>query len=200
MRLLLVRHGETVWNAERRLQGDRDIPLSATGRAQASALAPVVAAHAPACVVTSPLARTRETAELLGFPGERHDARWQEADLGDWTGLRTAVLRERGGAYAAWRAGRFTPPGGEPFAALTERVAAGVADLRADPGGGVVLVVTHGGPIRAVLRHLLGLEPARIVPVGPASLTVLDLGVDGARLHGYNIRAGAEAVQPVGRS
>jgi glucosyl-3-phosphoglycerate phosphatase len=101
-------------------------------------------------------------------------------------------------------AGRFTPPGAEPFAALTEWVAAGVADLRADPGAGVVLVVTHGGPIRAVVRHLLGLEPARIVPVGPASLTVLDLDPGGARLRGYNIRPAAEpvveAVQPVGRS
>jgi glucosyl-3-phosphoglycerate phosphatase len=187
MRLLLVRHGETVWNAGRRLQGNRDIPLSAAGRAQASALAPVVAAHRPAHVVTSPLARTRETAELLGYRGERVDARWEEADLGDWSGQHIEALQERGEDYAAWRAGRLTPPGGEPFAALTARVAAGLADLCVAPGTGVVLVVTHGGPIRAAVRHLVGLEPARIVPVGPASLTVLDLGADGARLHGYNL-------------
>ncbi len=186
MRLLLVRHGETAWNAERRLQGNRDVPLSATGRAQATALAPAVAAHRPSRVVVSPLARTRETAELLGHPGDRRDARWQEADLGDWTGQLSDALRAAGGDYDAWRAGLLTPPGGEPFAALTARVAAALADLCREPTGEAVLVVTHGGPIRAAVQHLLGLAPARIVPVGPASLTLIDIGATGARLRGYN--------------
>ena len=191
MRLLLVRHGETVWNAERRLQGNRDVPLSTAGRAQAAALAPTVAAHRPSCVVTSPLARTRETAELLGHPGDRRDARWQEADLGDWTGQLSDALRAGGGDYDAWRAGLLTPPGGEPFAALTARVAAALADLCREPAGDAVLVVTHGGPIRAAVQHLLGLEPARVVPVGPASLTLIDIGAAGARLRGYNIARAA---------
>ena len=92
MRLLLVRHGETAWNAEHRLQGDHDVPLSDTGRAQARGPAPLGAAHAPAHVVVSPLARARDTAELLGHPGGLCDPRWQEAHLGEWTGRRRDEL------------------------------------------------------------------------------------------------------------
>lgn len=183
MRLLLVRHGETAWNAEHRLQGDHDVPLSDVGRAQARALGPLVASHAPERVVVSPLSRARETAELLGHPATACDPRWQEAHLGGWTGRQASELPES--AYTDWRAGRHTPPGGESFAELTARVVAAVDAL--DRSAGTTLVVTHGGPIRALCHHLLGLHPALVVPVAPASLTALDLGDAGPRLRSYNL-------------
>jgi broad specificity phosphatase PhoE len=192
VRLLLVRHGETAWNAEHRLQGDHDVPLSDTGRAQARALGPLVSTHSPSVVVASPLARARETAELLGHPPASCDPRWQEAHLGEWTGRQAVELP--GTAYADWRAGRHTPPGGESFAELTARVVEAVEAL--DPAAGTTLVVTHGGPIRALCHHLLGLHPALVVPVGPASLTALELGGSGPRLRMYNVTPAAPEADP----
>lgn len=115
-RLLLVRHGQSSWNAEERLQGQADPPLSELGRAPALALAlaPVLRTLAPDLVVTSDLARVRQSAELLGYPDAPADARWREFDLGDWTARTKAEVRaESNGAYSAWRAGRAGPPGGE---------------------------------------------------------------------------------------
>lgn len=183
--LLLVRHGETAWNAERRLQGRRDVPLSGIGRAQIRALAPKVAAGAPTAVVASPLLRSQETATLLGHDEVVIDERWQEADLGAWTGrTREALIAVGDGDYAAWRAGRYTPPGSEPLPEMRERVAEALDDLRSHER---VLVVTHGGPIRAACTLLVGLPPAHLVPVLPGSLTVFDLSGTSPRLRAYNV-------------
>lgn len=172
-RLLLVRHGETAWNAEGRIQGRTDTPLSALGRRQAAALATTVAALEPATAVTSPSLRARETADLLGFPEAATDCRWQEADFGDWTGCLKQDLGVASEALAAWREGRVTPPGGETFAALTAR-AVEAASALLDAGHDPQLVVAHGGPILAVCCALLGMKPAALVPVGSASLTILE--------------------------
>jgi broad specificity phosphatase PhoE len=172
-RLLLVRHGESEWNKERRLQGQADIALSPHGRNQALQLRPVIASLAPDCILTSDLQRARETAALLGFHEAEPCVPLREIDVGDWTGRPIAEI-EKGdlAAYRGWRAGRFTPPRGEEWAAFKDRTCAVV---RRCVGGDArrILLVAHGGVIRAILEGLLGLEPARIVPVGPASLTVL---------------------------
>ncbi|GAB3256534.1 histidine phosphatase family protein [Kineosporia babensis] len=186
LKLLLVRHGETTWNSSRRLQGDTDIPLSDNGRRQARALRETIAGHKPDALVCSPLSRTRETAALLGHPPSEDDLdpQWAEANLGEWAGRYAADIRAEGPEYDAWRAGTFRPPGGEGLNELSERVLLG---LKALPPQGTVLVVTHGGPVRAVLRHLLDLDPTRIVPVAPASLTVLQLTGESTRLAAYNV-------------
>lgn len=190
--LLLVRHGETDWNAERRLQGREDRPLSARGRSQARALAPYVARYRPDRVTCSPLLRTRQTAQLLGVAVTRLDPRWQEADLGSWTGrTREELVATGDGGYAAWRAGSYQPPGAEPLTELRLRVASAIDDL---PGGGVHLVVTHGGPIRAACHTLVGLDPAALVPVPPGSLTAFDLGGARPRLLAFNVAPGPKEV------
>ncbi|MGO1174057.1 MAG: histidine phosphatase family protein [Actinomycetaceae bacterium] len=183
MRLLLVRHGETAWNSDGRLQGQRDIGLSERGTAQARELAPLVRDMGPTHVIASPLRRTIETVASLGFTPDRLDERWMEADLGAWTGRSASDLLAAGEPYADWRAGRFTPPGAEPFEALQERVVAAVADL---PDLPTVLVVTHGGPIRAVCDRLLGLAPSAVVPAEPASMTILEIA-DRPRLRSYSL-------------
>ena len=202
--LLLVRHGETDWTRQRLLQGDSDVPLSDAGREQARALASVVARFRPGVVVCSPLSRARETAELLGHTDPLPDERWQEAHLGSWTGRSSVELRAAQPAdYTGWRSGRSTPPGGESFDALVDRVTAALdAALGAAPGpDGTVLVVTHGGPVRAACQVLVGLGPAAVVPVAPASLTVFD--VDGrdrgrwaARLRAYNLTGAGPTGDP----
>src|SRR5919206_3871545 len=87
-RLLIVRHGESTWNAEERLQGQLDPPLSERGREQARALGAAVdlTGFPPERIVCSDLTRARETAELLGVAPGRYDERWREIDIGEWGG------------------------------------------------------------------------------------------------------------------
>lgn len=171
-RLLLVRHGESEWNAVRRLQGQADIGLSPKGEAQALALAPTIAKLAPDRVVTSDLRRARRTAELLGYPDATSDAALREVEVGDWTGLDIArLMSDHPEPYREWRAGTFAPPGGEVWTDFSDRTVA--ATRAAFETADRLLVVCHGGVVRALLQALLGLAPKRVIPVGPASLTIL---------------------------
>jgi broad specificity phosphatase PhoE len=101
-RLLLVRHGESEWNAVRRLQGQADIGLSPKGEAQALALAPIIAQLAPDRVITSDLRRARRTADLLGYPNATSEAGLREVDVGEWTGMEIAhIMSDQAEANAA---------------------------------------------------------------------------------------------------
>jgi glucosyl-3-phosphoglycerate phosphatase len=183
--LILVRHGETTWSAEGRLQGQEDSPLSPEGRRQVELLAPLVARLQPTRVLSSDLQRAYDTSWLLEYPAPELDPRLREADLGDWTGRHTSDLRaEACKEYRAWRAGRYTPPNAEPWEQLRLRVDSVLTELQSFPG--VTLVVTHCGPIRAACALLIGLQPAVIHPSAPASLTVITL--DGRpRLAAFNL-------------
>jgi broad specificity phosphatase PhoE len=186
-RLLLVRHGESEWNAVRRLQGQADIALSEKGEAQARELAPVIAQLAPDLVVTSDLRRARHTAELLGFPDARCETNLREVNVGDWTGQEIAnIIADQPEQYRGWRAGTFAPPGGELWVDFCARTAR--ATEEAAKSADRLLVVCHGGVIRALLQNLLDLSPRRIIPVGPASLTVLAQkpGENAMRLEVFN--------------
>src|SRR3712207_4565787 len=98
-RLVLVRHGQSTYNAQQRLQGQADPPLSDTGRDEARALSSVLPAFEQ--VVTSDLVRASETASLLGYPSAEQDPRWREIALGEWQGR---SLREFPDETAyAWR-------------------------------------------------------------------------------------------------
>ncbi len=191
-RLLLVRHGQSVWNASRRLQGQADIALSELGRAQARGLAAVVARFAPGRAVTSDLERTRATAAELGFPDARPEPALREHGVGIWEGRAIAeIVADAPEDYAAWRAGTYTPEGGEPWAAFTARTTGVVEDERLRGECRNLLMVCHGGVIRALLHGLLGLAPASVIPVAPASLTTLRIAGDGAaRLELFNYRPG----------
>lgn len=190
--LLLVRHGATEWTRLGRLQGRTDVDLSAEGRRAVAQLAPVVGEWAPQTVICSPLARTRSTATLLGAGQPHFDARWAEAGLGEWEGRTPEVI---GGDYLLWRSGVLVPPGGEPPDAVRSRTVAAVRDAATRPGP--VLVVTHGGVIRAVLSHFVGLSTANMVPVEAPSVTALDVDTDGqARLRALNVVAGGRRVPP----
>ena len=146
--LLLVRHGETDWNAEGRLQGQTDRPLNDFGRRQARQLAEQLAGEEFEAICSSDLARARETAEILaerlGLPVEL-DPDLREKDWGNWEGL-TAVERDRV---------EFV---GESTQAHQERMLRALARISAEhPVGGTVLVVTHGGSMRRVQTAALGM-------------------------------------------
>jgi broad specificity phosphatase PhoE len=147
-RLLLVRHGETDWNADGRLQGQTDRPLSEFGRTQARRLADALAGEELEAIYSSDLSRARETAEIVG---ERVglpvalDPDLREKDWGSWEGL-TAVERDRV---------EFV---GESTEAHQERILRALRRISGDhPGGRVVLIVTHGGSMRRVQTAALGL-------------------------------------------
>ena len=103
-RLILVRHGQSTYNAQARLQGQADPPLSDAGRAEAELLRSALAPFPEDRVVTSDLQRARETATLLGYPNARVDARLREIDVGAWAGRALAELPA--GTDPAWRGGR----------------------------------------------------------------------------------------------
>jgi probable phosphoglycerate mutase len=151
-RLLLVRHGQSTWNANGRWQGHADPPLSALGEEQAAD----AAAHLPEvdALWTSDLARARRTAEIvagrLGLP-VRVESRLRERDAGEWQGHTRAEIEERWPGFLT--SGR-RPPGYEDDEALLARVLAAVAEIGAEHEGTSVLVVTHGGIVRTLERHL----------------------------------------------
>lgn len=181
--LLLVRHGATEWNELGRLQGGTDIPLSTAGESQVRALRPLVDRWHPERAVASPLERTLATAGLLYSGVVVEDARLREIGLGEWEGMHVTDL---GAAERAWRRGRLVPPGGEPLAHATERILAAVEEIAGGPAA-TSLVVTHGGVIRAVLAELVGLRLRNMVPVAPASLTVLQHDGDHWRLRVFGV-------------
>ena len=164
-RLLLVRHGESTWNAAGRWQGWADPPLTDLGRAQAEAAAP---AAAPVdAVVSSDLERARVTAELMAAAldiGAVHvEAGLRERDVGDYTGLTRAEIEERWpGALSQGNASIARNPRdahfGESIEQLAARVNGALARLAAAFAGQRVLVITHGGVVRNLERSL-GIEP-----------------------------------------
>ena len=181
--LLLVRHGATDWNRVQRMQGRSDIDLSDRGRADVSALAPLLKRWRPQTLIVSPLARAASTAALLTDLSPVVDEAWIEHGLGEWEGCTPDAI---GSDYARWRAGALIPPGGEPSHDIRERVTGAVRTAAGHPGP--VLVVTHGGTIRAVLDRFVGLGPDRIDPVDAPSLTVIDVqSEDAARLRSFNV-------------
>ena len=171
-RLIFIRHGETDWNKEGRLQGQQDIPLNPRGRDQASAVGRLVrrwlGAEADSYLDgldywCSPLGRTRETMDraliAMGRPGQAYafDDRLKELSFGQWEGLTWADVKPIDPeALKRRKADKwgFVPPGGESYAMLEERVRPWLDVLDGD-----ALVVAHGGVARTLL-HMLGGVPA----------------------------------------
>jgi probable phosphoglycerate mutase len=173
-RLILVRHGESTWNAEERLQGQLDPPLSERGREQARALSGVLDGIPPERIVCSDLGRARETAQLMGLRPARFDERWREIDVGEWGGRTAAEIDAQGDELTNWRGGARKAPGGEAWADFTARVAGAADELIA--AGGPWVVVSHGGCVRVVASHLTGADVLHIAAPPNASTTVFELG------------------------
>jgi broad specificity phosphatase PhoE len=167
IRLLLVRHGESTWNAQSRWQGQADPPLSSLGERQAEEAADRLAEIASiASVWTSDLARARRTAELIAsrlrIERVREEARLRERDVGPWTGLTREEIEERWPGYLA---ARRAPDDFEGDAALLARTRAGLSAAVDGSSSGDVLVVTHGGVVRTIERSL-GATPDRLPNLG----------------------------------
>jgi probable phosphoglycerate mutase len=173
-RLILVRHGESTWNAEERLQGQLDPPLSERGREQSLALVGMLDGVPDERVVCSDLGRARQTAELLGLRPARFDSRWREIDVGSWGGRVAAEVDALGPELTNWRGGPRKAVDGESWDDFFARVAEAVDELVA--AGGPWMVVCHGGCIRVAVAHVTGADPLSLGSPPNASATVFELG------------------------
>ena len=193
-RLLLVRHGETHWNAGGRLQGQLDTELNDTGRAQAAAAAAWLAArhggargeHPPlAAVYSSDLRRAADTAAAIAAAvggGLRVvlDARLRETHLGAWQGLTwDAVLAAHREHVVAWKTDpdAAAPGGGESVRARFHRVAAALHEIALAHPGGTVAVVAHGGVLDDAGRLALGVPFSAPTQLRKANTCICDLAV-----------------------
>lgn len=185
--IVLVRHGATEWSASRRHTGRTDIPLTEEGRAQATALAPLLATLRPDRVLTSPLSRARETCGLAGF-GDRAvvDERLLEWDYGEAEGRTTAEIRQADPAWSVW-----THPiaGAEPLASVAARVEDLIEELRALGPDAVVLAFAHAHLLRILAARWCGFDAGagQNLVLDPASISVLGFEREAPCIERWNV-------------
>ncbi|HEU4327707.1 MAG TPA: histidine phosphatase family protein [Roseiflexaceae bacterium] len=203
MRLLLIRHGETDWNATLRYQGQGGVPLNAQGRAQARRVGERLARYGAAALYTSDIGRASETAAIVGeltglVPASMPDLR--EIDVGQWEGLTPEELYRRFPDHMREYErdpARTVRLGGESYAQLQVRAMRALHTIHAaHPGDQTVLAVSHGGTIRALLCHVIGLDLIHFgrLWLDNGSLTELRHGSNGWRLLRLNDAAHMEGM------
>lgn len=164
IRLLFVRHGETDWNRAQRFQGQSDIPLNATGRAQAQEIGRRLAKEEIDAIYASDLSRAWDTASVIanlhGIEPTPEPA-LREGSFGQWEGLTYNEIQQRDPeAVQAWHEdlSTFTPPGGETIQQLSERAVAAYQQIESKHQDQTVLLVAHGGSLQMLICSLLGLS------------------------------------------
>jgi broad specificity phosphatase PhoE len=169
LRLLLARHGQTDWNAQRRYQGHAPVPLNQTGREQAAALGRRLARESIDAIYSSDLPRAWQTAQIVAEACDlpvQPEPLLREMDFGEWQGRTHAEIpahREQEPPTPAPARARhqeplsFAPAGGETLAQLAERISSALEIARSTQQDKTILWVTHGGPLRTLLCLVLGL-------------------------------------------
>ncbi|MCK2089495.1 histidine phosphatase family protein [Thauera aromatica] len=182
-RICLVRHGETAWNTERRLQGHIDVPLNGTGLAQAEAAARHLAGQGFAALYSSDLQRAHQTAAAIGRPhglDAEPEHRLRERHYGLFQGLTYEEAEHRHPElYRRFKARETTlafPEGGESLRDFADRVRAALTDIALRHRGEQVLVVTHGGVLDITHRLATGtaLASPRNFPIPNAALNWIE--------------------------
>lgn len=192
VRVYLVRHAESTWNVEGRVQGQADPPLSERGHTQAMRLADRFRGDAITALYASPLQRARHTAERIARATDlpvRFDDRLKEHNLGLFTGhVWTDIVEQYPEFARVWMEQALDMPGGEKHSAFRARAAAVMEDIVAQHSEGKIVVVSHGGLLGEYLAHLLGLDLNRRHPFrfDNASVSVVDVGGPLTRVHRLN--------------
>jgi broad specificity phosphatase PhoE len=186
--IFLARHGESDWNVAKRFQGHTDRPLTERGRQQAHALADLVASQEIDAVYTSPLSRARETAEIVAARAGLEAValpELREVDTGSWSGLSRADVEARfPEGFTRWRSGGSGWEDGESYEEMAERVIGALRTIAEDHPDGRVLVISHGGPIRAIHAAAEGVairDYRRLRPVEP-NARLSSVAVENGRL------------------
>jgi probable phosphoglycerate mutase len=192
-RLCVIRHGETAWNAEGRVQGQTDVPLSALGEAQALALAAALAGERFGALYASDLARVRQTAapaaRALGL-APRLEAALRERHYGKFETLTYTEARERfPHDFARFKAKEpdYDFETGESLARFNARALGAISAIAARHAGVQVLVFTHGGVLEMVRRHALGLGLAapRDFEIPNAAINWIEVSGEGWRVQAW---------------
>lgn len=164
MNLILVRHGETDWNTERRWQGQLDVPLNGKGQWQARRVAQALADWPITRLISSDLQRALVTAESIAAACGRPvktDPRLREMGFGAWEGLTyNEIMESDADSYTLWKENPFlhAPSGAETLDVAGRRIVHAWQEIEREYAETIVLV-SHGGTLRILLRHLLGLPP-----------------------------------------
>jgi len=188
MRLVLVRHGETMYNAQRRYTGQSDIPLNTLGERQAAALVESIAKDHLDVIVTSDLERTRVTAEAIASNHGltiQEDIDLRELAFGEWEGCTfDEVLARDAKLVAQWRSDPkiYAPPGGETVSQLRDRCARALNRWQTQYPEASVLWVTHGGLIGVLLCHLLDIDLKRRWQFRHDNASISELHLRGERV------------------
>ena len=187
-KLILVRHGESVWNSERRIQGSLDPELSPRGRRQTDLLVSHLRPHLTpgvAAIVTSPLRRAAQTADQIAaayrIPAVR-EPDLREMSLGRWEGKTVAEIQAAyPGCYERWLEDplEFPAPGGEDLRAFERRVVAALERMRGAHPGADLILVSHGGVIKALLCFALGLDVRYLFRLKQDNTAVNQIELDG---------------------
>jgi len=179
--ILLIRHGQTSWNAVGRWQGHADVPLNEVGREQARLLARRLEAWPVGALYSSDLKRAAQTAAIVGHALGLEPVQkpvWRERHGGAFQGLtKQEIAEEHPEAWAALQRGVVAPPGGESSQALHKRVTRAFEQLVERHQGEAVAVVSHGGAMRALIAHVLQLPSTRdprISVRGNTGITVIE--------------------------
>ena len=183
---LLLRHGQTLMSVQKRYAGRSDAPLTDLGVQQAAAAAKRLASAGIGLIVTSPLLRTVQTAQEVaattGAPMVTDDG-FRETDFGAWEGRTFAEVRERWPAeLTAWLADpKLSPPGGENFAEVSERVTGALHRVLAGREGQRILIVSHVTPIKTLVAAALHAPPAALyrMHLDVAALSEIEWYADG---------------------
>lgn len=193
---LLVRHGQTAWNAQKRFMGQLDIPLDETGRAQVAALGNRLKDEHVDMIYASDLSRAWDTAlaiqsRLASRADVKPESRLREMDFGNWQGLTYAEIQERDPQNLAhWEEDRLhhAPPNGETLLAFSERVVSAYREWCTAHAEQKILLVGHGGSLQLLLAHALGLSPDKFwqLQLSNASMTDLRVYDSGAILNLLN--------------
>ena len=200
-RLCVIRHGETAWNAEGRVQGQTDVPLSALGEAQARALVAALAGERFTALYASDLARVRQTAapaaRAFGLAPQLEVA-LRERHYGKFETLTYAEARERfPHDYARFKAKEldYDFEGGESLARFSARALACVATIARRHAGEQVLVFTHGGVLEMVRRHALGigLTAPRDFEIPNAAINWIEVSAQAWRVRAWAERGHLDA-------
>jgi alpha-ribazole phosphatase len=187
VRIILVRHGQTAYNLERRYQGHTDIKLTDLGREQAVRVAERLSREPVTAVYSSDLSRAGETARIIaeyhGLPVET-DRRLRESAFGDWEGLSVDEIREQyPELFASYRLDsvKHRAPRGERLESVLDRVACAAEHIVMEHPNGTVVLVGHGGTINAFICHALGasLYTFRKIRLDNCGLTIFSRQPDG---------------------
>lgn len=192
-RLILVRHGETVWTREHRYQGVTDTALTTKGRRQARALAAFLRRQHVDVLITSSLRRAKETGKIIAQAIHRRPrsiVQLNEISFGHWEG-KTAkeLIRKKDRIFFKWCEWKFvTPPGGESPRAAQQRTALALRAILRRHKGKTVAVVSHGGPIKMMISDALNwrFRSFASIRIDPASLSILDFYPHFIQCHSIN--------------